>query len=198
MRRILLTWILVLLGCGLTGCGYTFRGAGSVLPADVKKVYISPVENRSAEVALGPLLTDALQEEFERYGTLEVVESAGAADAVLYSRITGFKKNTGATSSGTDTALQYDTTLSVIASLARVSGDLLWRSADLSVTRSTGATSDVVVRSSADFASGRLGSSDLGALDSREVSRGQEEEASALLVTEVAEKIYREAVLPEF
>lgn len=194
MRRLLAG----LMTCGLLGCGYSFVGAGSVLPPDVKSVYVPVVENASTEPTVSGALTDALQDEFERYGTLRVVDTAGEADAVLKARVVSVKRATASVTSRTDSALQYDTVLALAAELRRTNGQLLWRDPSLSVSRTFGTTSDVVVKSSVDFAAGGLSSRDLGNLDSREIAREQEQEALALLVEEAAKRIYRSAVLPEF
>ena len=183
---------------GVTGCGYSFVGAGSVLPPDVQNVYVPVVQNASTESTVSGALTDALQDEFERYGTLRVVDSASEADAVLQAKVLSVKRSTASVTSRTDSALQYDTVLSIAAELRRTNGQLLWRDPTLAVSRTFGTTSDVVVKSSVDFAAGGLSSRDLGNLDSREIAREQEQEALALLVEEAAKRIYRSAVLPEF
>ena len=194
MKRLLA----ILMAVGVTGCGYSFVGAGSVLPPDVQNVYVPVVQNASTESTVSGALTDALQDEFERYGTLRVVDSASEADAVLQAKVLSVKRSTASVTSRTDSALQYDTVLSIAAELRRTNGQLLWRDPTLAVSRTFGTTSDVVVKSSVDFAAGGLSSRDLGNLDSREIAREQEQEALALLVEEAAKRIYRSAVLPEF
>ena len=182
----------------LWGCGYAFEGSGSVLPADVKRVYIPRVENNSTKTFLTSVLTEALQERFERYGVLTVVDNLGEADALLHARVNSVKRETRSVTTGTDTALQYDLVINSSAELRRVSGGVLWRESGMRVARSFGTTGAGVVTSSADFAGGSLGSGDLGALDDREVSRGQEQESLIDLAEELAKKIYAQAVAPDF
>lgn len=186
------------IGIGLSGCGYAFQGSGSILPADVKNVYIPRVENNSTESSLTSTLTEALRDRFERFGVVTVVEDINEADAVLKSRIIKISKSTRTVTSNTDATQQYDTTMTVGAELRRTTGAVLWRNPHFTVTKDFGTSSDIVVSSSADFAGGSLGASDLGGLDTREIARGQEQEALNDLAEQVAKKIYDEAVAPDF
>jgi outer membrane lipopolysaccharide assembly protein LptE/RlpB len=188
--------VLTLLICG--GCGYTLQGSGSILPPDVKVVAIPIVENNTTEPSLTALMTEALRDRFERFGVVSVVDEIRDADAVLQARILGVSRKSRSVTSRTSTALQYDTTITVSAVLKKVSGQVLWRSPSMSVARSYGATSDVVITTSADFSGSTLDSDDLAGLDTREISRGQEQEALSLLSEEVARKIYDESVAPDF
>lgn len=185
-------------GVWLTGCGYTFRGSGSVLPEDVKNVYIPLAENNSSEAGLSNTVTEALRDTFERYGVLRVVEDESAADAILKTRITRVKRATDTVTSATDSALQLATTITLSSELRRVTGPLLYRNPNVSVSETFGTQSDVVVTTSADFAGGNLNAGDLDALNTREVTRGQEEEAIIELAEKAANRIYDEAVAPDF
>ncbi|MCB0320003.1 MAG: LptE family protein [Bdellovibrionales bacterium] len=183
---------------GLVGCGYGFRGSESALPPDVERVYIPMAINQSTEAGVDLLLTEALRDEFERYGTLTVVDSSNQADAILDTTIVSIKRERGATASRTDTALQQYTVMTLSAVLRKTTGALLWRNERMKVSKVFGAEGGVVVTSSADFASGNLASGDLANLDSREVSRGQEQQALEDLSAQVAQQIYSAAVIPEF
>ena len=195
LRQILLGVLLF----AVSGCGYTFKGSGSLLPQDVKRVYVPLVENSSTEGGLSPLLTESLRDQFERYGVLTIVDDLNEADAVLKARILNVKRNTRTTTGGsTDTALQYDATMLVAAEIRRVNGSVLWRNQNLTVSRSFGTSKDSVVTGSADFAMGTISSSDLGGLDTREVARGQEGQSLQVLADQVAREIYDEAVTPDF
>ena len=195
MKNILSTLVLAL---ALGGCGYTFEGGGSVLPPDVKVIAIPLVQNASTESGLTTVVTEALRDRFERYGVVSVVDDADAADAVLRARILKVSRNQRTSTSKTDTELQLDTTLTLAAELRRVTGPVLWRDNNISVSKEFGTTSGVVVTTSPDFASGTLGSADLGSLENREVSRGQEQEALRSLAEQVARQIYDSAVAPDF
>ena len=180
------------------GCGYTFRGSESALPPDVKNIYIPQVENNSTKLGLATIVTEAIRDEFDSYGTVSVVDSQSQADAVLKVRILNVKDNTGATRSGTNTALQTQTTITLAGELRRVTGPVLWRDNAIQATQSFGADSSVIVTSSLDFAGGPSGAGDLAGLSGREVSRGQEATALNTLASNVARQLYDKAVAPDF
>jgi len=185
----------------LSSCGYTFQGSGSILPPDVKRVYIPLVENNSTESGLTTLFTEALRDRFERYGVVTVVDDISEADAILKARIIKVRRETGAVSGTTDSAIQLDTTMQLAAELRRVTGAVLWKNSGFEVTKSYGTVNDTVVTSSADFASSGLGLADfatLGQNGTREVQRGQERNVLAKLADDAAGKIYDSSVAPDF
>lgn len=189
---------LPLVGLLISSCGYTLRGSGSVLPADVKTVYIPRVENGSTELGLADVVTEALREEFDSYGTVSVVEKQGEADAVLKVVITDVKNTTSTVDPTTNTALQMDTTMFLGGELRRTTGQVLWRENNLKVTKGYAANQNVVVTSSADFASGSISASDLASLSARDISRGQEAQALNDLASDAARMVYDKAVAPDF
>lgn len=193
-----LSVILLSLCLVVSGCGYSFQGSGSVLPQDVTKVSVPLVENNSTEPGLAPIVTEALRERFERFGVLTVVDDRKDADAVLIAKVVSVRRETSAVTSNDETALRYDTVMTLAAELRRVSGPLLWQNNRMVVSKSFGTESSAVVTSSADFAGGGLAGSDLAALDVREISRGQEQEALGQLAEEVAKQVYNQAVAPDF
>lgn len=188
---------LILIGL-LAGCGYKLQGGGSILPPDVKKVYVPRVENLSTEAGFANVVTEALRDRFERFGVLTVVEDAALADAVLKVRVLKVQRGTSSVTSQTDVSLQQDTSVTLAGELRRVSGPLLWQNPNLVVSKAVGTTSGSVVTSSAEFASGSIGASDLAGLSSREVARGQEQEALENLANQAARIIYDQAVAPDF
>jgi outer membrane lipopolysaccharide assembly protein LptE/RlpB len=192
-----LSFLLLSVLC-LFGCGYSFQGGGTVLPPDVRRVAIPLVVNNSPEAGLSTVVTEALRDQFERYGVLTIVEDDADADAILRARIVKVTRESRTSTSDTDTALQFDTVLTLAAELQRMNGPILWRDNNIQVSRAFGTTSGVIVTSSADFASGSLGASDLGSLENREVARGQEQEALRALAEQAARQIYDEAVAPDF
>lgn len=182
----------------LMGCGYTFRGSGSVLPPDVHTIYIPIVQNDSTKIGLGNLLTEALRDEFDSYGVVSVVDSVRGADATLTVEVLDVQESTGSVRSGTNTALQMDTVMFLRGELRRETGEILWRDPQIKVQQTYGADSSAVVTSSVGFAGGSISSADLGGLSSREISRGQEASALAGLVEEASREIYDKAVAPDF
>lgn len=181
-----------------TGCGYALRGSGSVLPADVKNIYVPRVENGSTELGLADVVTDALRDEFDSYGTVSVVEKQGDADAILKVRILDVKNSTSTVNAATNTSLQMDTTMFLAGELRRTTGQILWRENNLKVTKEYAANQSVVVTTSPDFASGSISASDLASLSSRDISRGQEAQALNDLASNAARMIYDKSVAPDF
>lgn len=196
--KILNKLLSLLVAVALSSCGYTFRGSNSALPPDVKKIYIPQVTNDSTKLGLSQIVTQALRDEFDSYGTVSVVNSQNEADAVLKVRVVDVKETTSATRSGTNTALQMQTTMSLTGELQRVTGPVLWRNNQIKVTQTFGADSSVVVTSSLSFASGSLGAGDLSGLSNREIARGQESTALRSLAENAARQMYDNAIAPDF
>ena len=192
------TLIFTLIVSSLCGCGYQFQGVGSILPPDVKTVYIPISENNSTEASFSTLLTESLRDRFERFGVVSVLDSQEGADAILRTKILKVGQDSQSVTSKTDVALQMNANVTIWGELKRPNGQVLWRDPKLVVGKAFGSTSDSVVTSSADFASGGIGAGDLGGLSSREVSRGQEQETYANLAEQAARIIYDQAVAPDF
>jgi hypothetical protein len=164
----------------------------------VKKIYVPQAENGSTKLGLALVVTEAVRDEFDSYGTVSVVDSQNEADAILKVRVIDVKETTSAVRSGTNTALQMQTTMYLTGELRRVTGPVLWRDNAIIVTKTFGADSTVVVTSSLDFAGGSIGAGDLSGLSSREVSRGQEASALRSLSEDAARMMYDKAVAPSF
>lgn len=182
----------------LCACGYTLRGTQSSLPPEVKKVYVPLVQNYSTEGNLSTTVTEALRDRFEQFGAFAIVDSAAEADAILEARILKVDEDTRSVASKSDAALQYATTMVVAAQLRRTQGGLLWKDQNITVSRSYGLTSDVIVTSSPDFVGGSIGANDLSRLGSREVGRGQQQLTLAQLAADVAERIFQDAAGADF
>ena len=181
-----------------TGCGYQFQGGGSALPLDVKKVYIPIVENRTPRPTLAALTTEALRDQFDRYGVITVVDSLDQADAVLRMRLLSYESRTSASTAAGDTSLQEQLTLTAAGELQRVNGTLLWSSQGLAITKYIGTAANTVVTTSAAFASSGVSAGNLAGLQGREVSRGQEEQALQAIAEELSAKVYADSVTPDF
>ena len=100
--------------------------------------------------------------------------------------------------STTDIAQQYDSTLLLSGELKKITGQVLWRNIGFAISRTTGGTSDTVVTSSAGFSMGNLDAGGLSGLSDREIQRGQEQEALETIARLAARKIYDDAVAPDF
>ncbi len=191
---------MMLLGiCALVNaCGYTFQGSGTVLPPDVKAIYIPQVQNNSTELGLSDIVTEALREQFESYGVVAVVDRQSLADAVLNVKIVNVDRRTRTVLGTNDTATQMETTMVLEGELRRTTGALLWRNQMIRVAQGVGTDRSAVVTSSAAFASGSISSADLQQLSAREITRSQENEILPNLASEAARKIYDGSVAPDF
>ncbi len=189
---------IILLSVCLSACGYTFRGSGSVLPPDVKAIFIPLAENNSTKIGLAEIVTESMREEFDSYGAVSVVERQSDADAVLTVTIANVKETTSTVNAQSNTAVQMDTTMYLAAELRRVTGPVLWRDGANKVPKAYGTNASVVVETSPDFASGSISSSDLSSLSTREISRGQEASALNTLATDAARIVYAKSVAPDF
>jgi outer membrane lipopolysaccharide assembly protein LptE/RlpB len=188
-------FLLVLL---LSGCGYTFSKGGTILPPEVRKIAIPLVDNQTVESELGRLLTDALREEFERYGAVQVAEEASEADAILSVVIEDVKRETATVTSGSQSDLQLDAFVTLSAKLEKVNGDLLWSRNSFVISRPVGTTAGSVVTTSPFFQRGSFGATSLVGQSSREIARGQEQSVFEEIASEAAREIYDEAVAEDF
>lgn len=182
----------------LSACSYTFQGSGSVLPPDVKNIFIPKVQNNSTEMGVGEIVTEALREQFEAYGVVNVVDRQSQADAVLNVKINSLTRTTRTVLGGNDTAIQMETVMVLDGELRRTTGPLLWKNNLIRVSQGIGTAKTAVVTSSASFASGSISSSDLSQLSAREVTRSQQSEVIPNLAQDVARKIYDASVAPDF
>ena len=182
----------------LCSCGYTFQGGGSDLPPDIKRIAIPFAQNDSTEPGLSTVVTEALRDQFDKYGVITVVDENENPDAILTVKILSVQRQTGTITATTQSALQLDTVLTLSAELKRPNNQLLWHNPKLKISKSVSADKSSVVTSSAAFASGSLGASDLAKLNDNEVLRGQQQTALEDLADQAASKIYDDAVTPDF
>jgi hypothetical protein len=126
----LLLLVLAAVAAGAGGCGYALVGHNNTLPADVKKVFIKPLENRSGHQRVDQVVTLAIGDEMVKRHLFSLTSSREAADAELSGSIVGF----GATpvtfdSSGRATAYELSLTASMV--FKRVDDDkILWQNAN--------------------------------------------------------------------
>ena len=189
-------WLITILF--FNGCGYQFQGSGSILPADVKTIAILQAENQTTEPALSVRFSEALRSRFERYEAVRVVQDEGGADAVLKSVIRDVGSRVRNTSGTTDQEFDQELVLTVDSELKRKNGQILWKAVGLKVYLSFAGVSGVVVTQSAAFAGSDISTSQLGALSTRELSRGQKDIALNEAMDEMARQIYNSAVAEDF
>jgi hypothetical protein len=182
----------------LLGCGYTLQGTGSVLPPDVKKIYIPFAENDSTEGSFGNILTESLRDQFERFGAVEVTDKRLGADAELITRIKSVKRTTRAVTNTTDIAQQFDTAVVIDVRLVKKNGTMLWGNPNLQVSSAVAASQAGLQAGSASFAGGLTTDSSLARLDPRQFIRSQEQTALEQIALTASQTIYNQAVAPDF
>ena len=190
--------LLLLVCLVVSGCGYTFQGSSSILPDDIKTIYIPMVENETAEPGLSIQFTEILKNRFDRYGVVRVVENKEQADAIFKAKIVEIKSTSKGVTSETDIEVEVQLTMVVNAELSRKNGQILWRQNNFAASDDYGSTSDTVITSSSDFASGGIGATQLGSLNSHEVARGQSEETMNSLMEEMSRQLYISSVASNF
>lgn len=195
MRYFCFTVVSVML---LTGCGYSLQGSGSILPDDVQSIDIKVADNNTTETGLGVRFTEKLRSRFERYGAVRVVDPGEDADAELITSVLSVNNQVRDVTGRSDIALELELILTIRAELRMKNGQILYKNNLLQVSETFGSVSDVVVTSGSQFAQGNIGAGTLSTLGSREVSRGQQNEAIEEALEEAARVLYLDAVAADF
>jgi outer membrane lipopolysaccharide assembly protein LptE/RlpB len=191
-------FLTILLTLILTSCGYTFQGSQTILPKDIKTVYIPVVKNRSIEPSLTGILTDSIKDRVGRFGVLQIVESENEADATLDVQILKVKRIMKTNNTRSDVSIEQDLKLLLSGELRRKNGAVLWRNPNLDVSKTFATSRQSVLTSSSDFANSTLGASDISNFSEREVARGQAQDSLINLCDNAAKAIYLEAIAPDF
>ena len=119
----------VLLVAWLSACGYHFAGSGSY-PAGVTRIYITILENRSAETGLENTVTNDLIFEFTRKRKESLVQDQLSADGILSGTIVRLTVENIARAS-VATAVERRVTGTLRLQLESPDGRLLWSSGDI-------------------------------------------------------------------
>jgi outer membrane lipopolysaccharide assembly protein LptE/RlpB len=110
----------------LTGCGYALVGRGSNIPADVKTVYLKPLENRTPRAQVEQFLTRSIADELVKRQRFAVVGGAEGADAEISGAVVGYGA-TPVTFDATGRATQYEISITAQISFKRTGSDKpLW------------------------------------------------------------------------
>ncbi|MBC2710012.1 MAG: hypothetical protein HGJ94_03075 [Desulfosarcina sp.] len=110
----------------LAGCGYHFAGSGS-LPAGVSRVFITILENRSAETGVEKTFTNDLIYEFTRNRKESLAQELSSADGILTGSIVSLTVENIARST-VSTAVERRVTGTVTLRLESPGGRTLWSS----------------------------------------------------------------------
>jgi outer membrane lipopolysaccharide assembly protein LptE/RlpB len=111
----------------LGGCGYALVGRSSNLPADVRSVYIKPLDNKTQRTQAEQFLTRAIADEMVTRHRFSVVGSATGADAELSGSVIGFGA-TPVTFDNTGRATEYEISITAAMLFKRLGKDqVLWK-----------------------------------------------------------------------
>ena len=125
----LLSFSLLVLMVGVSGCGYHFVGGGS-LPPHIKTIAIPLFANQTQEQGVEEILTRALINEFITGGKLKLVE-ASRADARLTGRIVSYTR-TATQFNASNQVIQYKLTVGVNMKLEDlINQKILWEAQNL-------------------------------------------------------------------
>ncbi|MCB2148494.1 MAG: hypothetical protein KQI81_18595 [Deltaproteobacteria bacterium] len=113
----------------LTACGYHFAGSGS-FPAGVSRVFITILENRSAETGAESLFTNDLIYEFTRNRKESLVQERSSADAILTGAIVSLSVE-NISRSTVSTAVERRVTGTLNLRLESSDGRILWSSGNI-------------------------------------------------------------------
>ena len=118
--------VLVTAALGLAGCGYGLVGRGSNLPADIRAVYIKPLENRTPRTQVEQFLTRAIADEMVTRKRFAVVGSEGEANAELSGAVVAFGA-TPVTFDASGRATEYEIAITAQMSFKRVGSEqVIW------------------------------------------------------------------------
>lgn len=115
------------LAASLAGCGYGLVGRGNNLPADVRSVYIKPLENRTPRTQAEQFLTRAIADEMVTRQRFSVVGSETGADAELSGAVVAFGANP-VTFDNSGRATEYEISITASILFKRVGKEqVLWK-----------------------------------------------------------------------
>ncbi|MGB5158753.1 LPS assembly lipoprotein LptE [Desulfobacterium sp. N47] len=123
----LLILIITVTALSFYGCGYMFAGSGE-LPASVKKVSVSVLENKTAENGIESIITNDIIYEFTRHG--KNVAKKDEADAFL-SGVIETANDAAISRSSTITSLERRVVIVVSLKLKGKDGNIIWTGSNI-------------------------------------------------------------------
>jgi len=118
--------VCVIISLAVAGCGYHFAGTGGRAPGDIESIAIDVLDNKTAQIGLETVFTNAILNEFIRWKKLPV-KPRTQADAVLGGSITriNFREVSHQTRERT---FQTRVTITLALNLKRIETDeVLWK-----------------------------------------------------------------------
>ena len=120
------------------GCAYRFAGGGD-LPASVKRVSISVLENKTAESGIENIITNDIIYEFTRRG--KIVAKKDDADAYLTGVIES-ANDAAISHSSSQTSLERRVTVVLGLKLKDRSGNIIWTGKDIAADQAFAVMAD--------------------------------------------------------
>jgi hypothetical protein len=171
------------------GCGYRLAGTGTNIPAAARTVSIELFKNSSREKGLEVELQRALEQEFRRRGTLEVVTN-GEADLVLTGAIRRFW-SVPVAFSATLEAVEFQSNLLLSLKLTeRATGRVLYENRALQESTDFGALTGTVVTASPRFQDETINARDLVDFTNVQIGESRRRTALQYLLGQAANDIY--------
>ena len=72
-------------------CGYKLAGTSSIIPAELKTIFIPDFGNKTTKFQASEFISNAIRDEFIQRTKLKLVNSITKADSKIEGKITGFK-----------------------------------------------------------------------------------------------------------
>ena len=139
--------ILVVLFLALSGCGYHFAGSGVQAPGNINSVAVDVLDNRTAQVGIEAIFTNAILTQFIRWKRLPV-KPHDQAEAVLGGTISRITTEPVA-HSGAEKTLETRVTITLAVTLKRVeTNEILWQNGNLSYFEEYLETGDAILTDS--------------------------------------------------
>ena len=139
--------ILVVLFLPLSGCGYHFAGTGGQAPGNINSVAVDVLDNRTAQVGIEAIFTNAILTQFIRWKRLPV-KPHNQAEAVLGGSISRISTEPVA-HSGPEKTLETRVTITLDITLKRVeTNEILWENTNLSYFEEYLETGDAILTDS--------------------------------------------------
>ena len=184
---------LIVVALGLGGCGYHFAGTGVGIPATAHTVSVAVFANHTREHGLEVSLRRAIEEEFRRRSSLDVVADPGG-DLVVSGTIRRFQTTPVAFIS-TSEAVQFQGIVQISFRLVeRASGRVIYENKLLQESLDFGATSDVVVSTSPRFQRGTIDPRDLSQMTNVQLGEARRRESLVELVDLLARDVYLQSM----
>ena len=184
------TWVTLVLA---TGCGYHVGGASPTLPPTARSVSVALFGNSTREHGVELALRSAIEEEFRRRGTLDVVPDPQGDLAV--SGVIRRYQSTPVAFTGTSEAVQFQGVLQVsFRVVERATGHVIYENKLLQESLDYGAVSGVVVTSSPRFQRGTIDARDLGQMTNVQLGEARRRTTLAELVEVLARDVYLQSM----